>query len=198
MRYDDPAQIPDAFYQGVAPRGPVVLPGKYTLKLTAGGKTMTQPLVVVRDPRVKSPDSGIAQKFALTMEVYQDQDALHKAVNDIRAARTQITAAQKKLGSKSTAEGNTLIAQTMPIENTLMQTKIKGSEANLNYPGMLNEQIYNFEQLLEDADMPPTKEELSTYAALHTLLQAQLDAWAKLKSGAVAAFLAKAQTGKKG
>lgn len=198
LRYDDPAQIPGAFYEGEAPRGPIVLPGRYALKLTADGKTMAQTLIVVRDPRAKGPDSAIAQKFTLAMEVYRDQDALHKAVNDIRAVRTQIEMAQKKAGGGAAAgEGGKLIAATMPIENTLMQTKINGSEANLNYPGMLNEQIYNFEQILEDADTAPTQEELSTYAGMHAQLQAQLDAWSKLRQGAVAAFLAQAGAAKK-
>ena len=30
LRYDDPVQIPGAFYYGLAPRGPIVAPGKYT------------------------------------------------------------------------------------------------------------------------------------------------------------------------
>ena len=29
LRYDDPVQIPGAFYEGEAPRGPIVPPGQY-------------------------------------------------------------------------------------------------------------------------------------------------------------------------
>ncbi|MEA2490360.1 MAG: hypothetical protein QOH21_2152, partial [Acidobacteriota bacterium] len=54
---------------------PWVLPGTYTVRLTAGGKTSTQPLVVQMDPRVKTPAAGLAQQFALSMEMY---DALRK------------------------------------------------------------------------------------------------------------------------
>ena len=32
LRYDDPVQIPDAFYAGLPPRGPIVLPGAYTVQ----------------------------------------------------------------------------------------------------------------------------------------------------------------------
>ena len=34
LRYDDPVQIPGAFYAGLPPRGPIALPGNYTVKLT--------------------------------------------------------------------------------------------------------------------------------------------------------------------
>ena len=199
LRYDDPAQIPGAFYEGEAPRGPLVLPGRYTLKLTVGGQSFTQPLTISLDPRSRGSLVGLSQKFALAVEAYHDQDALHRAVNDIRAVKAQITAAQKKLAGKPgsasvIAEGNGVLTSALPIEGALMQVNIKGSEANLNYPGMLNEQIYAFAGLLEDSDTPPNKQELDTYADLHGRLQNQLAAWAKLKQGAVAAYLSHTQT----
>ena len=196
LRYDDPAEIqnPMAFYAGNQPRGPIAMPGKYTLKLNINGKTYTQPLNLKLDPRTRGTEAGLAQKFALAMEVYQDQDALHKAVNDIRGVRTQIQAAEKIPGVGNGTAANGLIASASAIEGALMQVSIKGSEANLNYPGMLNEQIYGFAGLLDDSDTAPNKQELDTYADMHARLQAQLAAWTKLKQGAVATFLAHTHT----
>ena len=42
------------------PKGPWVVPGTYTVKLTANGKSYTQPLTVRMDPRVKSGTAGAA------------------------------------------------------------------------------------------------------------------------------------------
>jgi hypothetical protein len=36
--------------RGAAP-APLVMPGRYVVRLTAGGKTLTQPLIVRADPR---------------------------------------------------------------------------------------------------------------------------------------------------
>jgi len=69
-----------------------------------------------------------------------------------------------------------------------MQVNIKGSEANLNYPGMLNEQIYTFAELLDDADTAPNKPEVDTYAGLHSRLETQLAAWGDLKKSGISAF----------
>ena len=69
-----------------------------------------------------------------------------------------------------------------------MQVNIKGSEANLNYPGMLNEQIYSFAGLLDDADTAPNAQEIDTYAKLHGKLAAQLSAWTTLKQTKIASF----------
>jgi photosystem II stability/assembly factor-like uncharacterized protein len=47
------------------PRGPWALPGAYTVRLTANGRTLTRPLVVRMDPRVKTPAASLARQFAL-------------------------------------------------------------------------------------------------------------------------------------
>jgi photosystem II stability/assembly factor-like uncharacterized protein len=198
LRYDDPVQIPGAFYAGLPPRGPIVLPGKYTIKLTYNGQTQTAPLTIASDPRVQGPLTGLQQKFALSIQIYHDQDALHRAVNDIRSVKGEIAATLGKSsgklnGAALSAEGNALVKHVSQIEGVLMQVNIKGSEANLNFPGMLNEQIYSFSGLLEDGDTAPNAQEVETYAGLHAKLGAQLAAWDSVKTTQVAAFHAHAQ-----
>ena len=53
------------------PKGPWVLPGTYSVRLTVDGATTTQQLVVVMDPRVKTPEEGLQQQFALSWKVYE-------------------------------------------------------------------------------------------------------------------------------
>ncbi|HXY96673.1 MAG TPA: hypothetical protein VEH00_06825 [Steroidobacteraceae bacterium] len=199
LRYDDPAQIPDAFYAGVPPRGPIVLPGAYMLRLGYGGETHTAPLTLSADPRDRGAAlAGLRQKFDLAMEVYHDQDGLHRAVNDIRAVRTGISDLSRKAqgkpqGAALAADATALSAAASKIEGVLMQVNIKGSEANLNYPGMLNEQIYSFSQLLDDADTAPNQQETETYAGMHAQLGTQLADWSALKGTKVAAFCKRAR-----
>ena len=199
LRYDDPVQIPGAFYAGLPPRGPIALPGNYTIKLTDGGQTQSVPLVIAADPRDQGSLAGLQEKFALSMEVYHDQDALHRAVNEIRAVKGEAAAALQKANGKPhsaalTAEGNALLKQASQIEGVLMQVNIKGSEANLNFPGMLNEQIYSFSGLLDDADTAANEQEVETYASMHARLGAQLAAWGDLKKTRVSTFCAHARS----
>jgi photosystem II stability/assembly factor-like uncharacterized protein len=58
---------------------PWVLPGTYTVRLTANGKTQSQSLTVQMDPRVKTPRAGLEQQFALSMKIYE---LLRKSTND--------------------------------------------------------------------------------------------------------------------
>ena len=68
------------------PRGPWALPGKYTVRLTAGGKTVQQPLAVRMDPRVKTPPAGLAQQFDLSMKLVA---ALQKNADEHKRADSQ-------------------------------------------------------------------------------------------------------------
>ena len=51
------------------PLGPSILPGNYTVKLTAGGQYYTQPLVVKMDPRVNTPEDELLQQFELGLRI---------------------------------------------------------------------------------------------------------------------------------
>jgi hypothetical protein len=62
------------------PRGPVALPGRYEVRLIVDGRTVTQPLTVRMDPRVRATPAALAQQFAaasrLTAAMRRDVDAL--------------------------------------------------------------------------------------------------------------------------
>ena len=171
LRYDDPVQIPGAFYQGEAPRGPIVAPGQYQLRLKLGDNTRTAALTVVADPRVADSGPAIAAKTALALATYHDIDILHRTVNDIRTRRKALKTAPASAG---------LDAKLARVEEVLMQVNMNGSEANLAFPGMLNEQLAAFAGTLEDADTPPTAQQQALYASLHEKLGAQLALWRSL------------------
>ncbi len=81
-----PAPATDAFSFPIAavprdtprqPAGPWVLPGRYTVTLTAGPVRATQPLVVRMDPRVKTPAAALDDQFTLSMRVYDAIARVH-------------------------------------------------------------------------------------------------------------------------
>jgi hypothetical protein len=53
------------------PRGPWVLPGIYTVRLTVDGREFTQKLAVKMDPRVTTTAAGLEQQFRLSMQLYE-------------------------------------------------------------------------------------------------------------------------------
>src|SRR3984957_4267775 len=53
----------------VQPRGPLVLPGKYTIELRVGGQTMRQPLTVELDPRVQASPVDLSDQLDLAERI---------------------------------------------------------------------------------------------------------------------------------
>jgi len=174
LRMNDPEQIPGAFYAGLPPRGPRVAPGQYTVKLTVAGKTYEQPLTMQIDPRSAGNAEAIRAKIDLQLAVVHDIDRLHHAVNEIRKMRAEL--------QKSNApNAKQRLAALDPIEQTLMQVNMKGSEANLAFPGMLNEQLATFAATQDDADTAPTQQHRAMFEQLHAQLEAQLKKWDALR-----------------
>jgi photosystem II stability/assembly factor-like uncharacterized protein len=183
LRYEPPTRIPGAFYTELAPEGPVALPGKYTLRLTVGGKSSTVPLELRLDPRLSGSEAAVAKEFALGLAVRDELDALHVAVNQIRAVRAELGALGKRLGDKPAPAHKDLAAaaadlekKMAAIEGELVQVKRKSSEGNLRYPSMLDDQYDVFRFGLE-SDSEPTKQQLAVHEQLAGRLKDQLTRW---------------------
>lgn len=64
--------------------------------------------------------------------------------------------------------------QLADLEQTLMQVEMKGSEADLAFPAMLNEQYAAFADRLGDADTSPTQQQCELLTALHSRVEVEL------------------------
>src|SRR5437870_2883035 len=187
LRYDDPIQIPGAFYSSTGPKGPLALPGDYQVKLTVDGKSQTAPLHLVIDPRTKGDEAGLQNQFALATQVNDRISQLHQAVNEIRDLRTQIQNLHKRFGDDqrlkpALAAADDLDHKMSEVEQKLIQANMKGSEANLAFPNMLNERFDTFSHLIEYGDVEPTKPQLDVFQTLSSQLDEQLKKWAQLKN----------------
>ncbi len=186
LRYDDPIQIPGAFYSSDGPKGPLALPGNYQVKLTVAGKSQTAPLRLEIDPRTKGAEDGLQKQFTLAMNVNDRISQLHQAVNEIREVKSQIKNLHMKFGDDAKVKGALEAADAMEkkmseVEQQLIQVNMKGSEGNLAFPSMLNERFDVFSHAIESADTEPTQPQLDAFQTLSTGLDEQLKKWTALK-----------------
>jgi hypothetical protein len=76
LRYSPPPSVGHSYPMSAiphetpaGPEGPLVVPGKYVVKLTVAGQTYTQPVTVRPDPREAAPASAFAAQLSLEQKI---------------------------------------------------------------------------------------------------------------------------------
>ena len=88
--------------------GPVVVPGRYTVRLTAAGKTMTQPLVIRIDPRNQKDGVTLAD----LREQLQHNMRVRDMVTEVNTLVANLETARQRLRNASGAAADTLRRST--------------------------------------------------------------------------------------
>jgi photosystem II stability/assembly factor-like uncharacterized protein len=148
-------------------------PGCYTVRLTAGGKTYTQPLTLKMDPRVKLTPLAQQQISTLSKQLYDDILKAQKTLAEIRAARQKQPAADldKKLEVLEVGTGGGRGGRGgrggVP----------SGPESFSTIGGSLTTLM----RQLQDADAAPTSQLAAAIANRRTELARLMSQWAVLK-----------------
>ncbi len=96
-----------------APTTPLVAPGTYTVKLTVGERSVTQPIVVKQDPRVRTPALNLNQLYTSMRGSYFDAAAARAAMDSARRLREQV---EKRSASAPDAAKSALAAFDKRLE----------------------------------------------------------------------------------
>jgi photosystem II stability/assembly factor-like uncharacterized protein len=83
------------------PAGPLAAPGNYTVKLTANGKSSTQPLTIKLDPRVKTSQDALERQFGLASKLAARLGEVSIAQQQAGELRKQIDARKKEAGGSA-------------------------------------------------------------------------------------------------
>jgi len=128
------------------PLGPLVTAGEYTVRLTAGGKSETQPLTVKMDPRIHTPAGELEKLHAEQVKMAATLDGLAKA--DLAAHSVQEQLAKPE--NKGVAGLEPFVAK---VKALVSGDEGKGGAVGLDGASGEAAQLYGE---LEQADEPPT------------------------------------------
>jgi hypothetical protein len=198
LRVEAPTELPGAFYGGLPPRGPQVVPGRYTLRLRLGAIVQTAPLEVRLDPRSRTTVAALQEQYRLGLEVRARMSALHEAVLQLRTAREQLGALTRRAGAEPrfrplVARAEATSEQLTLVERKLVAVDVKSTEGTLRFPVQLNEQFDSLRQLVESADTAPVPAMRTVLEGYDARLQAALTRWGELRAHDVEAIEAEAR-----
>ncbi len=185
MRYEPlnvPASYPiAAIYKNTAPNetSPFVLPGTYTVKLIADGKSYTQTFTIKMDPRVKTPVTGLQQQHDLSVKCYEGRKKCMEVLKDIHAFRvglqSQLTNAEKSVAERL----GSLDKQAAALEGAQGFGGAAQQEPSF---GRLNNAFGSLLNTLQENDMPPTSQAVAAVMDLQKQLEQLLVKWKDLES----------------
>jgi photosystem II stability/assembly factor-like uncharacterized protein len=174
-------------------RGPAVPPGRYQVRLSALGQTLTRPLEVRKDPRLSTSDADFAKQYDLRRRIRDKLTETHDAIGRIRDVREQVRAAAGRAQAASAraevaAAAEALDKTLATVEDALYQTRNQSSQDPLNFPIRLNNKLAALARVVDSADAAPTDQSYAVYDDLVAKIDAQLAALAQTLSADVAAF----------
>ena len=70
-------------------------PGTYTVRLSVDGRSLTAPLTIQPDPRVRVTDAELQAQLTFALKVRDDLSKVVALVAQVRSIRTQITQEQQ-------------------------------------------------------------------------------------------------------
>jgi len=158
-------------------------PGAYTVELTADGQSLSQPLTLKADPRIKLPEAAFAREYDLAVKVEAGQAKAAAALADANHAMAALAKEQKSPHvTEATAKLSALADIPVPSPD--------GAPQVLHHPTSLKSLAADFaklEQAVDGADADPSPDAEASYATLTKMLDTTLASWEQMKRTDLAA-----------
>jgi hypothetical protein len=163
-----------------------VAPGRYNVKLTVDGKSLTEPLEVLRDPNSLGTDTDLQTQVKFLLQVRGELNELDDMINHLERTRLQLEAMPHVLAGPKAADAEKAAKdfdnKVIAVEALMFDVHLTGNiEDSFRNSMMLYGRLANLEGELsgDGADLPPTDQQIEVNKELDAKLT---DARAKFKS----------------
>ncbi len=171
------------------PLGPLAVPGQYMVKLTANGKSFSQPLTIEEDPRVKVTQAELDRQFGLASALSSEMNQAYEALEAVKRLRGQL----KKLAAQ--AGQGPLAPAIAALEKKAAALEGPPGRPDAFIPGSerenlsrLNPALATLYTMIGNADAAPTAAQVAVATDLQKMLLGLLASWESLKSTDVPAM----------
>ena len=181
--------------------GPLAAPGAYTVRLTANGKTHTQPLIVKPDPRVSMSPADYDTQVAFSLPIRDDITRLTKIVDVLRSVRTQVAARKDLVKGDKAAADWVKTADALAPKLDALEEKLHNPKAEVVYDilafrggAKLYSRIIPLYSFVVEGDGVPTQGMREVYATLKGELDVLEKEWTALLGAEIATLNKAAQS----
>jgi hypothetical protein len=164
-------------------------PGTYTVRLSAGGRELTQPVVVRKDPHSAGTEADIAAQTNVLVELRRDLNAAVSLVNRIELVRAQIESLGRVVTDGEVTKAGAAINQKLiDLEMQLIDLRLTGAQDGIRFGARLISRFGYLANGMSNADFRPTDQHLEVQKLLAERVRARVADFDALAAGDLAAF----------
>ncbi|MGH8293277.1 MAG: hypothetical protein ACRESA_07370, partial [Gammaproteobacteria bacterium] len=168
----------------VVPRGPLVLPGRYSVKLTANGRSYAQPLVVALDPRVHPVGDALQKQLALARQIGQAMNATASAYAELAQLHAQLSTLSKQLADRPAQA--VLLSSVNSLDEQIVALQTKAAH-DRNF-ATINARLTDLATQINDGDRAPPASYAQAFNQYQTDAHAALKEWLGIQTKEVPAL----------
>jgi photosystem II stability/assembly factor-like uncharacterized protein len=156
LRRQPLAGIPGVFVLGNY-QGSMVAPGTYTIELVTPEQKLSTEATILPDPRLEVAEEAYTDQQEVLLAIEQSVHDIHKAVNNMRAIKGQMSSLQqnlKKVGctKELIAAGDSIVSRIEQWESKLIQPQQKTYQDVINFPNRLSADLLDLKQRVDSHD----------------------------------------------
>ena len=176
-------------------QGPLAVPGAYQVRLTAGGKILTEKFAVEKDPRLDDVTlADLAEQFTLAMKVRDQLTQANEMVIEVRELKKQMDDRIKSNQDAALKEAlERLRGRLTAVEEAVYQVRNRSNQDPLNFPIKLNNRLASLLSVVNRGDGKPIANAAPIFRDLSSELKVQTERLQVIIKTDLAAFNAEAK-----
>ncbi len=161
------------------PSGPKAVPGIYQVRLTVDGKTQTQSLKVIMDPRSPATPEVLTQQLELGQKIFGETIEARRVLAEISSVQKQLADIQQKLGAQS-AQLNSALAETQSEIGKILTNKEHAAKES---PGLQDAYtgLASALRVVEGGDRAVPSQAIAVYKESSEQMKARIAEWTRFK-----------------
>ncbi len=142
-------------------------PGSYTVKLAAGGREYTQPLVVKKDPNSAGTEADIQAQTRLVQDLRRDLNSAVDIVNRLERVRSQLESLGRIVDDAAVAKAAEALGQKCTdLEMRFIDLRITGAQDGIRYAAKLISRFGYLANGVSASDFAPTNQQVEVQGLL--------------------------------
>ena len=161
---------------GGSTNGPDAPPGRYTVRLTADNHTVSQPLLIKRNPWHAATDAELQAQFALAIQLRDKVSEANRSVIQIRDVKREVAdRLTKSSDAQLKSAGDRLTTDLSAVEGEIYQVKNQSGQDPLNFPIKVNNRLAALLGVVARSDAGPIANAAPIFNDLKLELKVQTD-----------------------